>query len=203
MPMSDVEEMQLVKAWVKEYGYYILFSIVVFMIASFGWRYLQKNKHYKLEHASSLYSQMTVASSEKKTEELQLFGKKLVKDYPKSIYATLSGLMLAKHYVESGYLKSAEESLQVVIKKSPSKEIAELARVRRARILIAINKPQKALDLLSAKDHGLYAAEVSEVRGDALLKLGKVTEAETSYRNADRLSKDKKPPLLKIKMQQF
>ena len=205
MPMSDVEQMQMVKSWVKEYGYPILFSIVVFMIASFGWRYWQKHKANKLEYANVIYSQMIEAYGQKKNEEFRLFGEKIIKDHSGSIYASLSALMLAKSYVDAEDLKSAEEKLQFVIKKSSSKEIRELALVRMARILIAKKEPQKALDLLVVEDSGFYKAMVYEVRGDAFLKLGKKDEAEKSYLKAQELNKNMKlkSPLLKIKMQQF
>ena len=206
MPMSNVDELQMVKSWMKEYGYYILFSIIVFLLASFSWRYWQQYKYNKLEHTTMLYSQMLDAANQKKNEQMKLFGEKLVNDYAKSIYASLAALMLAKYHVESDYLKSAEEKLQFVIKNSPSKELRDLARVRMARVLIAMGTPQRALDLLTVKkDQGFYAAEIFEVRGDALLKLGRTTEALEAFRNARLTSQDLEltSPLLKMKIQQF
>jgi len=204
MPMSTLDEVQMVKSWMREYGYYILFSIVVFLAANFGWRYWQQYKYTRTENASIIYGQMLEASSQKKDAESKLFGEKLIKSYAKSIQASLAALVLAKNYVDADDLKSAQDKLQFVIKKSPSKEIRDLARVRLGRVLIARKEPQKAIDLLaSSKDDSAYAVLINEVRGDALLKLGKNTEAEKAYRRAKILDEDASSPLLKMKLQQF
>ena len=206
MSMSDSDEVQMFRNWMKEYGYYILFSILAFLIVNFGWRYWKQYKEYKLGQATVMYDQVLQSFDKEKNEELKLFGEKLIKNHPKTIYASLASLTLAKHYVDSGDLKSAQENFEFVIKEAPSKEVKELARVRVARILIALKDPQKALDTLAnSQDDGFYASTVNEVRGDALLKLGKNEEAEKAYSLAKSLNTDvsSQPPLLKMKMQQF
>ena len=204
MPVSDKEQIEIVKSWWKEYGYYILFSIVVFMSANFGWRYWQQYSHSRLESASVIYTQMLTAIERQKKEELKLFGEKLIKNYSSSPYASLAAFILAKDAVVSGNLKIAEDKLRFAIKNSSSKTLRQLARIRAARVLIALGKSHEAVDLLTPVDDKGYDAEVSEAFGDALLALGKVDEAEKAYRKAQHLSVDRaQSPLLKMKLQQF
>lgn len=205
MSLSDLEQKQMVKAWVKEYGYYILFSVVFFLAANFGWRYWQQQKITKIESATFMYSQMMEASEEDRKEEANLYAEKLIKDYSDSIYASFASLMLAKDYAEKDNLESAEEKLRFVIKNSPAADIEDLARFRLARILIDMKEPQKALDLLPADYDGVFVVEYSEVRGDAFSALDKKEDAEKEYKNAMTLSGSKKikPPLLELKLQQF
>ena len=204
MPISDKEQIQIVKSWWKEYGYYILFTVVFFMIANFSWQYWQRQKHFRLENASMIYTQMLSALEQQKGEESKLFGEQLIKKYSSSPYASLAALILAKDAVSSGNLKMAQEKLQFVIKKAPSKTLRQLARIRVARVLIAIEKPREALDLLTTVDDKSYDAEVNEAFGDALLALDKTDEAEKAYRKAQHLSVNKaQSPLLKMKLQQF
>lgn len=206
MPMSDKEQMQMVKAWWKEYGYYLLFTVIIFMAVNIGWRYWHRSHNAALEYSSAIYMQMLVSATEqKKDEETTLFGERLINDYSKSPYASLAALLLAKNAVEKGDLKLALEKLQFAMKKAPSKNIRQLARIRAARVLIAMKKSQEALDVLKSVDDKDYLAETNEVVGDAYLDLGKVKEAEQAYRKAEHLSEDKKAqsPLLKIKLQQF
>jgi predicted negative regulator of RcsB-dependent stress response len=67
-----------------------------------------------------------------------------------------------------------------------------------------MKNPRGALDLLASIDDSSFTAQISEAYGDALMTVGKVTEAEAAYRKAQNLSKDKiQSPLLKIKMRQF
>lgn len=205
MPMSDKEQVQLFRAWLKEYGYYILFSLVMFAAISFGWHFWQHRAHSHLEHATMVYGQMLTSMEEQKKDEAKLFGERLVADYSSSPYATLAALMLAKNYVQSGDLKAASDKLQFVIKKSSIKPLRQYARIRDARILIEMKQADKALKLLTVVDDKSYQAEISEAAGDALLALGRIQEAENAYRKAQQLSENRTPqsPLLKIKLRQF
>jgi len=205
MPMSDKEQMQIVKAWWKEYGYYILFSVLFVMVANFGWHRWQQHQSIRLERSSMIYMQMLNLSDQQKNDEAKLIGELLIKDYSKSPYASLAALILAKDAVRVGDLKLADERLQFVIKMAPSKKLRQLARIRAARVLMAMKKSHEAIDLLASVDDNSYAFLVDEVLGDALLEAGKVGDAEKSYRKAQNIGANMMPqsPLLKMKMQQF
>lgn len=205
MPISDKEQQQIVRFWWQRYGYYIVLLLLIFVATSFGWLYWQRYQHVHLEHASIIYVQMLAALEQKKGDELKLFGDNLIKKYSRSTYASLAALILAKHAVQAGDLKAAEEKLKFVINDSPSNALRQLARIRIARILIELKKPQEALDLLKL-NNGNYASEVSEIAGDAFLALGVVEEAEKAYRKSQYINVSlgkSVSPLLKIKMQRF
>lgn len=203
MPMSDKEEVQMVKAWWKEYGYYILFTVLFVLIAKFGWHRYQQYQNVRLEQASSIYMQTLDLLAQKKNDEVKLFGEKLIKDYSRSVYASLAAFILAKIAVEANDLKLADERLQFIVKKSSSKKLRQIARIRDARVLVAMKKSQEAIDLLASIDDKSYLSEINEVLGDAWLNAGKANEAEESYRKAITLDESKKTPspLLKMKMQ--
>lgn len=202
--ISDNEQVQMLKDWWKEYGYYILFTILVFVFANFGWRYYQKYKYHQLENASINYMQMLTAFERQKNDEAKLYADLLMKNYAKSSYASLAALMLAKIAVQANDLKLAQERLGFVIKKSSNKTLRQVARIRAARVLIVTKQPQEAIDLLSIVDDDAYVAAVNEISGDALAALGKVMEANQAYQKAKAASiNDAKSPLLKLKMRQF
>lgn len=205
MPMSDKEEMQMVKVWWKEYGYYILFSLLLVIVAKFAWHYWQKYQGVRLEQASVIYIQMMNNFDQKKNEEAKLYGEKLIKDYASSPYASFAALILAKDAVNANNLQLAEEKLQFVIKKAPNKKIRQLARIRAARVLIAMKQVKDAIALLGSMDDKDYVAEVNEVLGDAFLAIDRTDEAKQAYRKASEAEANKKPPslLLKMKMLQF
>lgn len=205
MPMSNKEQAQIVKTWWKEYGIYILSTVIFFIVVNIGWKFWKRYNQYHQANASVLYMQMITAGDSQQTEEKKLFAEKLVNDYSKSIYGSFAGLTLAKDAVEAGDLQEAEKNLQLVIKKSPDKDVKQIARIRAARVLIAMDKPKEALDLLNTVNDKNYEGEVSEVFGDGLLALGRTDEAQKAYQKAKQLNSDKKveSPLLKMKMQQF
>jgi predicted negative regulator of RcsB-dependent stress response len=203
MPMSDKEQMQIVKSWWQEYGYYLLFSVIFVLVTNFGWRHWQQYQNVRQEQASTMYMYMVTLLEQHKKDEVKLYGEKLVKDYAKSPYASLAALILAKEAINANDLKLADERLQFIIKKSSSKKLRQLARVRDARVLIAMKKSQEAITLLSAVDDDTYLAEVNEILGDAWSSLGKSSEAEQSYNKAKSINAKRKAgsPLLKMKMQ--
>lgn len=205
MPTSDKEQVQQFQVWLKQYGYYILFAILVVVITNVGWRYWQQQRYSNLEHATMIYTQMLTALEQQKKDEVKLFGEKLITSYAKSPYASLAALMLAKNEAQAGNLKVAEEKLQFVVKKSSSKILRQFARIRAARVLIAMKQSNKALEVLKFVDDSGYEVEISEAMGDALMDLGKVKEAEEFYRKAQKLSEELAlpSPLLKVKLQQL
>ncbi len=205
MPMSDKEQMQIVKGWWKEYGYYLLFTILFVIVANFGWHRYQQYQNVRLEQASNMYMNMLNLMDQKKNDELKLYGEKLIKDHKGSPYASLAALILAKEAVKVNDLKLADERLRFAIKKAPDKKVRQLARIRDARVLIAMKKSQEAIKLLGSIDDNGYLAEINEVLGDAFLDLGRLSEAEQAYRKAETADANKKLrlPLLKMKMQRF
>lgn len=202
MRTSDKEQIQMIKDWWKQYGSTILFAILAFTAISFGWRNWQHYKHNKLERASTNYTQMLGAFTQQKNDEAKLYAKRLVQDNAKTTYASLAALMLAKTAVQNNDLKLAQEQLQFVIKKSPNNTLRQLARIRLARILLDVKKPQESLNLLAKTDDDDYKTEISEVSGDALLALNRIAEAKQAYKNA-RDNAAATSPLLRLKMQQF
>ena len=73
--------------------------------------------------------------------------------------------------------------------------------MRAARVYIAQNQPQQALDLLAKQKGSTFAGLVEEVRGDALLALKKPQEARQAYAQALKLIPDVENtrPILEMK----
>ena len=199
MSTSDNEEIQLIKDLWKRYGSTILICALIFAVTNFGWRYWQGNKQHKMELASTNYTQMLVAFEQQKNDEAKLYAKRLMQDCPKSSYASLAALMLAKLAVQSNDLKLAGEQLQFIIKKSSNNTLRQITKIRLARVFLELKRPQDALNLLITTDDDAYKDEINEISGDALMALGKTSEAKLSYQKV----KETKSPLIKLKMQQF
>ena len=205
MSVSDNEQMQAFKHWWKQYGGYIVIGVLVFSFSNLGWRYWQKYQERRLENASVTYIQLLVAFDGKKEEEVTLYAQHLMKNYPKSPYAALGALISAKSAIETGKLQRAQEDLQFILNKTTNKALRQIARIRKARLLLEDKLPQTALDLLMVVDDEALIAAISEIRGDILLALGKKDEAKKEYQKArDELKKSKEQsPLLEIKLRQF
>ena len=64
---------------------------------------------------------------------------------------------------------------------SSDEELGQIARLRLARLLIQTGKHDEALQLLNVEKAGAFAAQVREIRGDALLAKGDAQGARAEY----------------------
>jgi len=182
--LSDKEQAQLLKDLWNKYGVTILLAIVVFMATNFSWRYFAQYKTNQQEKASILFTQMLNAQVQNKKPEAALFAENLMKNFASSSYSSFAAMMLAKDAINTSDLASAQTNLTWVVKHSGKKELSELAAVRLARVLIAENKSQDAINLLEKNTNALYLSAKHETMGDALMAQNKAKEAATFYQKA-------------------
>ena len=84
----------------------------------------------------------------------------------------------------------AIKQLRQVVDNSKDEELGHIAQLRLARLLIQTGKHDEALAQLNVEKAGAFAAQVREVRGDALLAKGDAQGARAEY--AAALSGDTK-----------
>lgn len=203
MQLSDQEQKQLLKDWWKKYGNVILLGLLVFLVANFSWQHWQKYHEEKIERASVTYSQLLHSLELKKTEEARLFAKHLQDDFATSPYASLAAFLSAKLSIQEHNFAQAATELDWVLHHSKDANLREIARIREARVLLALNKPQDALQLLTEIDDNSFMPLILEVRGDALLALQKNKEAALAYKDAlQAAGNDTSSPLIKMKAEQ-
>ena len=205
MSLTDQEQIQLFKSWWRAYGYYAAFIVLAVLLGVFGWRYWHGYSKSYSEQASINYMQLLASCEQQKIDDCEKMAQHLVSDYPSSIYASIASLMLAKHAVDAGDFKLAEEKLRFVMKKAPAKNLRQLARIRTARLLIEEKKYEDALQLLHYVDDKRYLVDINEITADALHKLGKKEEAKVLYEKARELGEPNSAhsPLLEMKLQRF
>lgn len=182
--LSDKEQAQLIKDWWKNYGTTILMAILVFVVVNFGMRYWQQYAVKQKGFASIAFSQMLEAGAQNKKDEFKLFAHDLMKNFPRSSYASFAAMLLAQKAVDAGNLDDAQKNLDWAVKHAKQTELRELARVREARILLAMHKPQEALALIKQGTDKFYAAAKHEITGDVFLAENNKKEAAANYRKA-------------------
>jgi len=203
MQLSDQEQKQLLKDWWKKYGNAVLLGLLFFLIVNFSWQHWQKYREEKIEHASVTYSQLLHALELKKTDEARLFAKHLQDGFATSSYASLAALLVAKLSIQEHNFAQAATELDWVLHHSKDSNLREIARIREARVLLALHKPQDVLKLLTEIDDNSFMPLILEVKGDALLALGKNKEAALAYKEAlQAAGSDASSPLIKMKAEQ-
>jgi predicted negative regulator of RcsB-dependent stress response len=186
---TEEQQVEQLKEWWKENGTPLIIGAVLGLSGFFGWKYWTEKQVAYQEAASDLY--VSVEELLEKGDEAALLEKaeQVKKAFPDSSYAILSAFHIAKIAVKEKDLDKAVTELTWVVDTHQGNELAEIAKIRLARILVAQQKADQALPLLAfGKDSG-YFELASLVKGDALMVLDKKAEALEAYKAAQSVGK--------------
>ncbi len=181
---TEEEQVEKLKAWLKENGLSIVFGIVIGVGGIGGYNYWRHVQETTAAEASSHFTQMIEALSGDDDVSLQLHADILIAKYSSTEYALMAQLALARMHVDSGEYAAAEAALQQVIGSAAQQPLAYLARTRLAAVQIQTEQYQQALSTLTIEFPAEFAALVDELRGDVLARQGKSGEAIAAYRKA-------------------
>jgi predicted negative regulator of RcsB-dependent stress response len=182
--LSDKEQWEQIRAWVRDNGLSVIVAVAVVLAAFQGWRWWQARLDARGIGASAAYGRV-IESLEKgdRTEGFTRLGE-LEREYPGSPYADQGKLLAARVYVEGNELDKAARELETVATGSKDHELALVARLRLARVEVAQGKPDAALTTLNAVKPGAFAPRYAEVRGDIYFARGDKAQALKEYRSA-------------------
>jgi predicted negative regulator of RcsB-dependent stress response len=183
--LSESEQWDALKAWLKENGGWIIGGIAVGVLGLAGWRWWEARQDRLALEASTKYEQsLTAFDRGERTQALSLIGE-LEREHSASPYVDQAHLAEARIAVQSGQLDKAGESLKSVVEKTRDPELASIARLRLARVQMAQGKLDDALATLDAeKDAGAFESRYREVRGDIHHAKGDKAAALKEYQAA-------------------
>jgi predicted negative regulator of RcsB-dependent stress response len=182
--LSEREQWDQIKAWLRDNGLWIIAGVVVGALALGGWRWYQDRVDSVGVEAGTKYTQIVEAFGRgDRTQAFVLLGE-LERDYSSSPYVDQAKLMAARVYVDGGELDKAASELQAVVDHSKDSELALLARLRLARVQIAQKKPDLALTTLNGLKAGAFASRYHEILGDAYYAKGDKPNALKEYLSA-------------------
>ncbi|MDF2867789.1 MAG: hypothetical protein K0S11_1259, partial [Gammaproteobacteria bacterium] len=198
---SEQEQIEQLKKLWQQYGKPILIGVVLALGLSYGWHYWQSRHEIYREQASIIYSQLLNQIEQENSSGIYAQAKQLMGQYENTPYAILAAMQLAKQAALGGNLVEAQAKLQWAQTHAHDPALKQLAILRLARVYIAQNKPQKALDTLTNKANEIFASYVEEIRGDALLALQRNQQARQAYAKALQLNPnvENTQPLLQMK----
>ena len=128
----------------------------------------------------------------------------LVMEHGSSPYATLAALAMAKIKIEAGELNDAQAQLRWVLDNSKSGIFRDTARLRLARVLIAMEDLDAAEALLQEPASGdAFDPLYTEVKGDVNVARGDIGAAHSAYQQALAETADGSPGrhMLELKYQ--
>ncbi len=181
--IDDQERVEQIKAWWKKYGNFCLGGLVIAMLAISGWQYWSRHTQMLQEEASSLYQTMLYQEYAEDITGASKTANQLIGQYSDTMYANFAALYLAGNEATSGQYDTAVAQLNwVIVHASENTMVTDLARLRLARLNLAMQNPQAALNTLSQVSTD--SAMKFEITGDAEVALGQIAAAKQAYQQA-------------------
>jgi len=184
--LTEEEQIKQLKTWIKQYGFTVLLGIVLALSISAGWRYWQNYQNRILQHASIAYDEMLMQRAQNNSPEAIQKAKKIIAQYPKTPYASMAALMLARNAILKKDYDEALKHLNWVVDHSKINSLREIALIRIARIDITMHKPNEALNILNQSNDKNFIGLIDEVRGDAYLAKNDPNAARIAYLKATK-----------------
>jgi predicted negative regulator of RcsB-dependent stress response len=199
--LTEQEQIQQLKSWVKQYGLTVLAGILIAVLITSGWQFWQNYRYRILTHASGVYDEMLAMRAQNNVHETVIQANKLITHYPKTTYAVMAAMVLARNAVMEKNYPEAIKQLNWAKDHSKNSSISEIARIRIARIMITQKQYHAALDTLNTIDDNTFIGMVDEVRGDAYLAQNNVEAARKAYQLAlqELPNADVSRPILQMK----
>ncbi|AKC70383.1 tetratricopeptide repeat protein [Pandoraea oxalativorans] len=186
---EEQEQIENVKAWWKQYGNYVIWTLVVIMLAYGGWNLWRYYERKQAVEAGVLYGELETAVEAKDKAKVARIASDMESKFSGTPYAQMTALLAAKTLADAGDTAGAKAQLQWAASNAKDDEYKQLAKLRLAGVLLDEKAYDEALKMLD-NPPAPYAALFADRRGDVLVAQSKVADARTAYKLAlDKLDK--------------
>jgi predicted negative regulator of RcsB-dependent stress response len=201
--LSDSEQEEALRSWWRDNWRWILGGVVLGLALLIGWRYWESRTAQRGEQAAQVYADLQSALAKNDLAQADRLLTDLVQEHRGLAYAELGRLLVARAHIEVGKLDAAVPLLQAVADSADDDELVRVAQLRLVRVLIQQGKYDDALARLKMEEKGGFAAQVRELRGDALFAKGDLSGARAEYAAALAANADAQidRPTLELKLQ--
>jgi predicted negative regulator of RcsB-dependent stress response len=185
--LSEDEQWDALKRWIRVNGPSILGMVVVALAAWYGWRWWKGHEDQQALAASAMYDKVLATFDADKLDEGAAQVEALRTAYPKSVYVSAADLAAARVYVALNELDKAAAYLERVANTSLDQQLRPVARLRLARVQSAQGQYDKALATLGTANMGVHQSAYLEARGDVLFAKGDRAGALKAYEESRAL----------------
>ncbi|WP_106475869.1 YfgM family protein [Phytohalomonas tamaricis] len=202
---TEEEQLDAIKRWWKGNGTSLLAGIAIAAAGVFGWKAWQNHQDTQREAASVRYEQLIQLvgqqdMSDQNRKQASTLIEEIDSEHGNTLYADLAHLVQARLAVEAGEQAQASQALQQLINNSKRPYVQGLARLNLARVQLEQGNGEQALDTLKQQLPETLAAQAANVRGDALVVLGRRDEARQAYQQALTLSEQSDQPIYGVQL---
>lgn len=182
--LDEHEQGELVQKWLRENVLTILIGVGLGLVLIFGWQQWRGHQAQHRLDAATQYDVLSSNMTKKDYDAAKQIAAKLKSDYADTPYAVLAAMNEADIAALRNDPETVHTSLAWAYDHAGVDALKTLAGLRLASSDIGRNKAQDALTLIEKLPASGYTAMTSELRGDALVALGRKDEARAAYRDA-------------------
>ncbi|WP_100656405.1 YfgM family protein [Alteromonas flava] len=177
---TEEQQVEAIKRFWKENGMAIVIGAVLGLGGLWGWRYYSDSQIAAKEQASVAYQNVVQnLQAENGNAEAEAF----LNEYNDSGYAAITALVMAAKAVQDNDLAKANEYLQTATNAQDA-AVRDVAHLRLARVLLAQDDAQGALQQAGEVKNAAFNAQVEELKGDAYVQMQDFVQARLAYSNA-------------------
>lgn len=180
--LTDEQQAEVVKKWLRENGGYLLGGLAVGLGALLGLNQWDSYTQGNAEQASALYDNVVGAILAERPSSADQYIMTLEQDHGNSPYLDQARLMIAKSHLDRNEFEVAASYLAQVVAESKAEEIVHIARLRLARVRLHQQQYDESLRILdAADDESAFTPRYHEIRGDVYLAMNRREEARSEY----------------------
>jgi len=181
--LSPEEQDERAKQWLKDNGLAIVVGIGLGFGAIFGYNHYKDGLQSDAEQASALFSTALNEIDDSKNSDIDAQVEKLKAEHNKSAYASKAVLLKASQLAVID-MPAAFNELQWVVDNAPEQGLVHTARLRQAKIKIALGELDAANQIASQQPYDGFTSHYNEVLADIRVKQGDLVGARSYYQIA-------------------
>ena len=183
--LTDQQQAQLVKKWLRENGAFIFGGILLGLGALYGWNWWGEQQDSRAVDASVLYEQVLEAVAAARPVRAAELQAELAAGFGGSPYVDQARLAMAKLHMNRNEADDAAAYLEQIVDQSRDELMRPVARQRLARVRLHQQKYDEALAALERIDeNSAFASRFHEIRGDIYAAQNMSTDARREYEAA-------------------
>jgi predicted negative regulator of RcsB-dependent stress response len=195
--LTDEEQLDKLKKWWEENGLMLAGAVVVAVAGVVGWNWYGERQSASIAGSSDLYvDYLSAEGAERDTIEATLAA-----DYPDSVYRAFILMREAQTEAENENPEGALEALNASLSAVSDDKLADVIRIRIARLEQELDRSDAALGTLAEVRSLGLRSHVQELKGDIHMARGERALAHEAYSAAlGEAGEAAQRPLLKLKV---